>query len=207
MLDNYDRNDEGLIYQINPTPITYDHEYVASRYDTYGELNGMMSHLRLGYIVGALGRRPESICDVGYGNGAFLKACRNAIPDRYGFDVTDYPVPQGVRFTKNWLDLEVDVLTFFDVLEHFEDPYVLRQCRAENVVISLPWCHYESDEWFDRWKHRRPNEHLWHFDLHGMTNFARVCGFKLADFSDVEDIIRRPETDRPNILTVLLKRA
>jgi hypothetical protein len=40
-----------------------------------------------------------------------------------------------------------------------------------------------------------------------MTNFARVCGFKLADFSDVEDIIRRPENDRPNILTVLLKRA
>lgn len=207
MLENYARNDEGLVYQINPTPITYDHEYVASRYDTYGELNGMMSHLRLGYIVGALERRPESICDVGYGNGAFLKACRTAVPDRYGFDVTDYPVPQGVRFTKDWLNLEVDVLTFFDVLEHFEDPYVLRQAKAENIVISLPWCHYESDEWFERWKHRRPNEHLWHFDLHGMTNFARVCGYKLVDFSDVEDIIRRPESDRPNILTVLLKRA
>jgi len=166
-----------------------------------------MSHLRLGYIIGALGRRPTSICDVGYGNGAFLKACHTAIPERYGFDVTDYPIPSGVQFASNWLDLEVDVLTFFDVLEHFKDPYVLRHCRAKSVVISLPWCHYESDAWFDQWKHRRPNEHLWHFDVAGMTNFAHACGFVVTQVSDMEDIIRRPEGANPNILTVLLTRA
>jgi hypothetical protein len=206
MLPNYDVNQDGVIYQLSREPFTYDTEYVDARYNTYGDLNAWMSHLRLGYIVGAIGRIPESIIDVGYGNGAFLETCTRIIPNCYGFDVSGYPVPPGVTFAEDWMSKPVDVVTFFDVLEHFEDPYVIRDLKAKYVVISLPWCHYRSDDWFDTWKHRRPNEHLWFFNPQSMMQFAESTGYELLHFSNLEDTIRRSPDGSPNILSVTLKR-
>lgn len=206
MLDNYEYNADGVIRQLRREPFTYDTAYVDARYNTYGDLNAWMSHLRLGYIVGALGRVPDSIVDVGYGNGAFLETCSKLIPNCYGYDVSGYPLPAGVTFLENWLTTPVDVVTFFDVLEHFDDPYVLRECKANYVVISLPWCHYTSDDWFANWKHRRPNEHLWHFKPESMMRFAESVGYELVHFHNVEDVIRRPTDGLQNILSVTLKR-
>ena len=70
MLDNYEKDSNGVIFQKDREPFLYDYSY-ADNYNTL-PTNDIMSHLRLGYIIGSLGKMPESILDVGYGNGAFL---------------------------------------------------------------------------------------------------------------------------------------
>jgi hypothetical protein len=205
MLKNYSKNEDGLIYQINKNPIQYNQEYVEKRYDSYGELTNYMSYLRLGYISGVIKEKINSILDVGYGNGTFLKVCKKTIPNCYGYDVTNYQLPHGVEFVENWIDSETDVTTFFDVIEHLEDPYIVKNLKTKYIVISVPWCHYESDEWFENWKHRRPNEHLWHFNESSMENFANSIGFELMNHSNFEDNIRGSLNNKKNILTVCLK--
>jgi len=205
MLENYSKNNDGVIYQINKTPIIYDEEYVRLRYDSYGELTNYMSHLRLGYVLGIVKDKINSILDVGYGNGSFLKVCQKTIPNCYGFDITDYEKPDGVKFVQDWINSDVDVTTFFDVLEHLEDPYILKNLNTKYLIISLPWCHYENDEWFQNWKHRRPDEHLWHFDEKSVVNFAKSIGFDVINITNIEDNIRGTLNNRENILTVGLK--
>jgi len=208
MLPNYATNKDGLIYQIDKTPFEYNEEYVKVRYDTYGDLNKQMSHLRLGYVFGSTGIKVNSILDVGYGNGAFLKVCEGIIQERSGYDVSGYKVPEGVFFDSEWIKNSglYDVITFFDVLEHFENPYIIRDLNCKYIVVSLPWCHYLSDEWFENWKHRRPNEHLWFFDHKTIYSFAESCGYEVINHCNVEDVIRKPNDGYENILTFCLKR-
>jgi hypothetical protein len=155
--------DEKVKTIINVADLSNE-EYVEKRYDSYGELTNYMSHLRLGYVFGVVKEKINSILDVGYGNGSFLKVCKKTIPNCYGHDVTNYKLPEGVEFVNNWIESETDVTTFFDVIEHLDDPYIVKNLKTKYIIISVPWCHYESDEWFENWKHRRPNEHLWHFN-------------------------------------------
>lgn len=205
MLNNYSKNEDGLIYQIIKNPIQYNQEYVEKRYDSYGELTNYMSHLRLGYVSGVVKEKINSILDVGYGNGSFLQVCKKTILNCYGHDVTNYKLPDGIEFVDNWIESETDVTTFFDVIEHLDDPYIVKNLKTKYIIISVPWCHYESDEWFENWKHRRPNEHLWHFDEKSMKNFANSIGFELIHSSNIEDNIRGPLNNKKNILTVCLK--
>lgn len=207
MLDNYNINSDGVIYQIhNRAPFRYDKEYIYKRYDTYGILNEQMSSLRLGYIFGGISEPINSILDVGYGNGAFLKACKTLIPNCYGYDITDYPVPEGTTFVKDWKNTQVDIVTFFDVLEHLESPYVIKELNTKYIIVSLPWCHYFSDEWFFEWKHRRENEHLWFFNELSIYKFAESTGYEVINYCNIEDSIRGKLNGSNNILTFIMKK-
>jgi Methyltransferase domain len=216
MLHNYAVNEDNLVYQIDREPFDYTPDYAVVRYDTYGELNERMSHLRLGYLAGVLGHMPGSLIDVGYGNGAFLRTASKVIPNTMGYDVSGYPIPEGSTFEANWLSRMVDVVAMFDVLEHFDDPYILKYCQANYIVLSTPWCHYNelaaqgtddyASAWFENWKHRRPNEHLWFFDAQSITKFAHKIGASVMDISSIEDVIRTPVANRPNILSAVLRK-
>ena len=199
MIPNYELSEDGVIKQISRNPFTYDLGYVSSRYETYGELTERMSHLRLGFIVGTLGRLPSSLMDIGYGNGSFLSLCKKGGVLSYGFDVSDWPLPDGcARATR--LDQDVECATFFDSLEHFVNIDQVAQLKAKFVFISVPWCHYHSDEWFESWKHRRPDEHLWHFNEISLRNFMYRHGYELLSYSALEDLIRVSQ-EPLNILT------
>jgi hypothetical protein len=205
MLNGYIKNKDDLIHQVNYSKISYDKNYVTERYDTYGVLNNVMSSLRLGYITGTLGKIPESILDVGYGNGSFLKTCSTIIPKCYGSDISGYPLPENIQFVSDWVKTPVDVLTFFDALEHFDDPYILRNAKAKYIVVSVPWCHYHSEEWFLNWKHRRPNEHLWFFNEKSIFKFAKAIGCEIINYCNIEDSIRKNNNEK-NILTFTMKK-
>jgi hypothetical protein len=201
MLDNYIRLDNGVIKQDKVDKIEYTPGYINNSYNNYGIKTTQISHLRLGYILGALGKVPNSILDVGYGNGEFIKTCSQVIPNCYGNDVSGYPIPEGVLFVDDIYSQQFDVVCFFDVLEHFDNIYDIKQLMTEYVVISLPNCHFPSDEWFEGWKHRRPNEHLWHFNAMSLMNFMGEIGYKTLDLSNIEDIVRPGVDASPNILT------
>jgi len=208
MLENYIQLENGVVKQNSffKQKKTYDVEYVDVRYNSYGEKSVYMSYLRLGYLIGTIKKIPTSILDVGYGNGDFLKVCSQVIPKCYGNDVSTYPLPDGVEYVSDITSTYFDVISFFDVLEHFEDISFVQNLKCEHVLISIPWCHNLNDEWFKSWKHRRPDEHLWHFDLAALTAFFKESGFSLVTSSSLEDTIRTPVDSLPNILTCMFRR-
>jgi len=207
MIPNYSRLSNGVIKQNVIQKITYDFDY-SNKYNSYGEKGIKLSYLRLGVLLGLLQHTPNSIVDVGYGNGDFLRACVGPIPNVYGCDLSDYPVPQGC--TKiNLTDIkQVDVVCFFDSLEHFEDISIIKNIDTKYVFISVPWCHYVSDEWFEKWYHRRENEHLFHFNKQSLITFFEECGYEHMYTGCYEDIIRvNPSVaPLPNILSGLFRK-
>lgn len=200
MKEQYLKNEFGIIYQKNPKIIDYNIEYVEKRYNTYGESVERMSHLRLGYIIGSIGNIPESILDVGYGNGNFLKTCSKIIKNTYGNDISGYPIPEDSIFIENIFEKYFEIITFFDCLEHYSDINFLKNLNCKYICISVPWCHYFDENWFENWKHRRPNEHLWHFNEKSLECFMKSQNFKLINHCNIEDTIRKDSTEH-NILT------
>lgn len=206
MIENYEKLPNGLVRQKEiGNLIEYDDSYIST-YESFGEIGYRMSYLRYGHIIGMIKEIPESILDVGYGSGDFLRACTNSVKKCYGNDISGHQLPEGIEFIDDITSQHFDVITFFDSLEHFECIDFVKNLDCKYVIISVPECHYFSDEWFDSWKHRKPNEHLWHFNKESLINFMNENGFECIGVSNVEDIIRKPVDENPNILTGVFKK-
>lgn len=204
MLENYAKDKNGVIYQVERQKFDYDDVYIQRAYGKAPVAE--MSYLRLGYVIGAIGHTPASILDVGYGKGDFLKAAKNVIADVNGYDIPPaYPI-EGITTVDSLYDRHYEVVTFFDSLEHFSDIYEISRLNCDYICISLPWCHYFSDEWFSNWKHRKANEHLWHFNEEALRNFFASIGFNAINTCNVEDAIRRPDAEWKNILSGVFRR-
>jgi hypothetical protein len=207
MLKNYELLNNGVIKQIKKIfEVNYNIEYIENSYNQYGELGMRMGHLRLGYLIGCIGFIPNSILDIGYGNGDFLRVCTNLIDDCYGNDISGYKVPENVTFISDPYENKYDVVSLFDVIEHFDNIYDLKNLKTDYLYVSTPNCHYESDEWFEKWKHRRPDEHLWHFNRESLINFMLEIGYQCLTTSNIEDTIRKSNDNFGNILTGIFKK-
>lgn len=201
----YSIDEYGVIHQENPQPYVYDQTYVST-YDTpeYQRNSDILQALRLGFVIGSLGYKPDSILDYGYGNGAFMKFIRPHIDKVYGYDVTCLPV-DGCHIVKELR--KVDVITFWDALEHVHDLSFVKDLDCKMIVISLPWCHEKGGDWFDtKYKHRKPNEHVHHFDIISLIRFMESIGWRDISDSHHEDIVRKSTHGRENILTMAFKR-
>ena len=206
-LENYVKLDNGVIKQKIINKIAYNYEY-SNKYNNYGEKANYLSYLRLGVLLGNINKIPNSILDVGYGNGAFLNAAKNIINNCSGFDISDFPLPDDITIENSMYEKHFDVICFFDSLEHFDDISVIDKLKCDYVFISVPWCHNLSDEWFLNWYHRRPNEHLWHFNDISLVNFFKENGFECIYKSNFEDTIRKNITCNgySNILSAVFKK-
>jgi len=200
MIENYKLTPDGVIEQIIKDEFIYDKSY-GDRYHAFSTKN--IENLRLGYIIGSIGKVPDSLLDVGYGNGDFLINSKGLIKDLYGNDVEpSYPLPNGIDFISDITKKEVEVVCFFDSLEHFHDIEFVKDLKCKYVIISLPWCHGgHDDEWFLNWKHRKPNEHIYHFNEESLVKFMLRQGFELINYCNLEDNIRLDKNLTPNILT------
>jgi hypothetical protein len=206
-LENYVKLENGVIKQKNVNKIEYNYEY-SNKYNDHGEKANYLSYLRLGVLLGNINKIPTSILDVGYGNGAFLNAAKNIINHCSGFDISGFPLPDDITIENSIYEKHFDVICFFDSLEHFDDINVIDKLKCDYVYISLPWCHYFSDEWFLNWYHRKPNEHLWHFNSESLIRFFEENGYKNIYLGNVEDTIRKNSTsnENPNILSAIFKK-
>lgn len=205
MINNYTILENGVIRQDNVEIITYNKDYIINSYDTYGELGLRMANLRAGFLLGSVGPI-NSILDVGYGNGDFLKVANNLIPSCYGNDISGYEIPDGSTFIDNITERHFDVICFFDVLEHFLDISFVKDLKCDYIFLSVPWCHNFSDEWFLNWKHRKPNEHLHHFNSESLESYMKDMGYSLVKISNFEDSIRKSIDLYPNILSGIFKK-
>jgi hypothetical protein len=203
----YATDQYGVIVQQDHKPFIYDPQY-ASTYDTeaYQRESEKLQALRLGFVYGAHGKRITSIADIGYGNGAFMKFAKQVIPYVYGHDVTGvfvegcYIMPEIVK---------ADVITFWDVLEHFVDLSFVKDLPAETVCVSLPYCHIitEGKEWFDNnYPHRKPDEHIRHFNEFSLSAMMDSYGWRTVAVSGHEDIVRKSKHGLQNILSMAFKR-
>jgi hypothetical protein len=208
MTEEYEYLENGLIKQVNYKKIEYNYDY-NEKYNNYKEKGAQLSYLRLGILLGNLGFTPEKILDVGYGNGDFLRASKTAdIKECCGYDLSTYPVPEDCTKVDSMYTEKYDVVTFFDSLEHFDDIYIIKNITTDYVFISVPHCHNYSKEWFMNWYHRRPNEHLWHFNEKSIVLFFKEIGYELIYMSNFEDTIRKNKIVYPdkNILSCIFKK-
>jgi ADP-L-glycero-D-manno-heptose 6-epimerase len=205
-LSNYEKLENGIIRQINIKKIDYNFEY-SNKYNAYGEKSNL-SYLRMGVLLGLLLKPPESLLDVGYGNGDFLKVASTAIENCYGSDISDYPIPMNCKKVDLFEKRHYDVICFFDSLEHFDDIYFIEKLDCDYIYISVPWCHNFTSEWFLQWYHRRENEHLWHFNKSSLIQFFGSNNYECVYSSNVEDVVRKNPNSLyyPNILTCLFKK-
>ena len=210
---------DGALMALNFHPRVYDPSYVAERYDVYGEAAGRrMSALRVALMRAHIGtgtadgdragedRGHMRALDFGLGNGAFLKQLRDSWGrvQCWGYDISQYRI-DGIPMWPSATDgVEWDVITFWDSLEHVEDiDRLVAGLNTRFVVISLPWCHARTmgADWFMGWKHRRPDEHKWHFDPTSLSNFMHRHGYRTLFVGNPEDVVRTPGSHLPNILT------
>lgn len=202
-------DDFGALVQLDAKPYKYDAAYSAL-YDTpeYTRQNDILQAMRFGFCTAALGSPIRSIIDTGYGNGAFMKFAKKALPTPYvgGIDVTGVPVPAGC------IQLETyqfcDVATFWDVLEHIPNLSFLRDLPARVVAISLPNCTaFRGEEWLlNEYRHLKPDEHVRHFDSVSLAKTMGYYGWQRIATGHHEDIVRRPANGVPNILSMAFKR-
>lgn len=203
--DEYQMDKFGVIHHLNPEPYTYDEKY-SSTYDTdeYRKGNDILQALRIGMMSGVMGDvKQYKHLDMGCGNGAFLRALNS--PYGYGHDISDHKV-QGV-FKVSWHAVTSHTwysVSFWDCLEHLPDiEYTVKSINAHYVFISLPWMHTEMPvEWFaNEYPHRKPGEHLHHFDDFALENYMDYLGYQMICRSNLEDRVRKSKHGMANILT------
>lgn len=165
----------------------YDDEYFR-KYQGYAatEMGRRITAARVAFV-----RRwsvpSDSIIDVGIGCGDFVDVSRQAGLDMYGFDVSR----PGVAWLEErglFLDpmrAPVDVLTFWDSLEHIPTAAdYLRRVRSM-AFVSLPIVPGDGPPPLD-WKHFRRDEHCWYWTRDGLLNWMAAQGFAFVDESDLE---------------------
>ena len=215
MIENYKQDKNGVIQQINRKPFSYDYNY-SDNYNSelYKENSKVLSGARVGFSIANHNlfygyTKVNSILDIGYGNGEFLKQCSKFIPNCYGYDVSPYKLDSPIKLIDTMeevLSTRFDIITFWDSLEHFENIDFIENLKCDIICISMPYCHWnrdEDDEWFKNWKHRKPDEHLYHFNPRTLCNFMESKKYKpLIMNSNIEEIVRQNKNEpRQNIFS------
>jgi len=208
MLEGYEKLSNGVIKHVDATPLVYDEEYtIEYNARQMGALNDELSYLRLGLLLGGINQSMVKLLDVGYGDGNFLSKTKSIVKDCYGYDIPPvFPLPQGVERVDNVTGAYYDVVTFFNSLEHMPEIDFIKNIQCKYLMITTPWCHYFSDDWFETWKHRKPNEHIWHFNDETLTRFMNQSGYSVVHLSNVEDCLRGEKIGYASYLTAIFRK-
>lgn len=204
----YSIDEHGIINQLDARPFTYDEKYVST-YDTpeYKSNALQLQAMRYGFVCAAHGAPISSLLDYGCGNGEFLKYAARGINKVSGLDVSGIKhIADGIPVLN--FTIPANVYTFWDVVEHIPNLNLLARLNCDTVCFSVPNCIPKSVEDFDSWYHRKPDEHLHHFNHNSLMSIMYRYGWLCVAVSYHEDIIRKRETQRgiPNILSMAFGR-
>lgn len=168
----------------------YDDEYF-SRYQALADtpLGRQLTAARIQLVAR---HHQGRVLDVGIGAGQFIEAR----PDTLGYDVN----PAGIMWLKShgkWVNLydpwfideRFPALSFWDSLEHIDQPDVAVAKAERWVFVSVPI--FENGEHVLRSKHYRKTEHIWYWTHDGLINWFTEQGFKLAEHNTIESDLGR----------------
>ncbi|WP_249278403.1 methyltransferase domain-containing protein [Bordetella genomosp. 7] len=172
-------------YPVKPEDMPYDAEYFAKyRENADTGIGRALTQARMDLVAR---HYTGFLLDVGIGCGQFVEAR----PQTFGYDVN----PAGVAWLRDrgwYQDLYAGTcaaLSFWDSLEHIQDPgAAVRQAR-EWVFVSLPI--FDGADHCLRSKHFRKNEHIWYWTHDGIIRWMAAQGFECVESNTVETEIGR----------------
>lgn len=136
-----------------------------------------LNKARWQFVVNEAQSHPKILLDFGCGAGAFEKYPLNGVKV-YSYDPYFNP---SLSFT---LASKIDVITFWDSLEHMRRIDLIPLLGAEHLVMSLPIL--EDVEKVISWRHFRPDEHVWCFTEIALIRLMSKFGYELKAKSDFE---------------------
>jgi hypothetical protein len=166
-----------------------------------------MSFLRIGYLTSFLPIetiRQMKMVDIGSGNNIFYNVSKTVFKEAYAYDVAGESISKESLYSLSW-----DLVTLFDVLEHFEDIDDLFKINWKYAFISFPETpKVNSWEELKTWRHFKPNEHIWCLNKEGVTQWFNDNNCLVLGVSHFEDLIRvRWNPDLPNITSMVIERS
>lgn len=172
-------------YPVKTSDMPYDAQYFY-RYLSQA-FSGIGADLNAARIEFVKKHHQGELLDVGIGCGQFV----SSRPETVGFDVN----PEGIEFLKanaKWWDLylaPVDAATFWDSLEHIEEPAKAIEQVRKWAFVSIPI--FDGADHCLKSKHFRKNEHIWYWTHDGLINWFSRQGFECVEHNDMETRIGR----------------
>lgn len=175
----------GIGYYPVPNNRPYDHKY----FDKYQK----MSETKLGKEltksrIELISRHYDGlVLDVGIGSGQFVTERKNTV----GFDVNQKALKwlKEKELYRNLYTHKYNALSFWDSLEHIDEPQIAIQQARNWVFVSIPI--FSCAEHVIRSHHFRPTEHIWYFTHQGIINFFESEGFELKEHNTIETSLGR----------------
>lgn len=172
----------------------YADEYVKRSSSDFGK---DLLHIRVDAARGVLGTTApiSTLLDYGCGTGNFVTAMRKFVSRAYGYDVnTNYLKVWGDRkyltTSLTRVPLPLDIVTFFDSLEHVKDVRgCLQYLNPKYAIVALPL--FTSLKRVKTSKHFKPREHLHYFTHQSITKLFHISGFTLTGADTVESRLGR----------------
>ena len=198
----FEKGKYGFWKQVDPKPFEYDLDYKKKQ-----NTNVEMSYLRLGWLMAFFDYerlKSMQIVDVGSGNGSFVKNAGNVVKIAKGYDLCGESISRDELYETVW-----DIVFLTDVLEHFENIDHLFKMKWKYCFLSFPETPDVKDyEELTKWKHFKPNEHIWCLNSRGICNWLEDKNCIVIATSCIEDAIRiRWNKTKINISTVLAFRS
>lgn len=165
--------------------------------DRFGPMQWVLRALRRARLRALGARGPGRALDIGCGDGSFLTALA-----RQGWDVSGTELSESIAATAKqrlgervhvgaiedigFAEASFDLVTFWHVLEHLDDPAgALTEARRlvktdGRVVVAVP----NIESWQARifkedWLHLDVPRHRWHFSPPSLATLADRCGFRV----------------------------
>lgn len=175
-------------------PVPPERPYDASYFAKYRQMAQTNMGIQLNAArIQLVGRHHQGkVLDVGIGSGQFVETR----PDTWGYDVN----PEGIAWLKaggRWANLydpyfpdgDFPALTFWDSLEHIDDPEAAVARASQWVFVSLPV--FKSAEHILTSRHYRKDEHIWYFTDGGIRRWFDAQGFACAEHNTIESMLGR----------------
>jgi len=178
----------GVAYQKD---VTEKFEYGDAYFEHYKRLEGTEVATRLNAGRCALLARhaaPEAtVLDIGAGSGTFVRTALRWGFDAKGFDVIPRTVAELKREKLFASDADgFDVVTFWDSLEHIDDPETVLRRINKNAMVLVAIPIIEDLTKIRESKHYKPGEHLFYCTDAGFVDWMALHGFRLLERSTHE---------------------
>ena len=163
-----------------PPARPYNSQYFA-KYRTYAETETgrALTQARIDLVA----RHYHGlVLDVGIGAGQFV----SERPETVGYDVN----PAGIAWLKDnscFVDLYTEgapALTFWDSLEHIDDPVSAIRQAGQYVFLSIPI--FKDAEDILASHHYKKDEHIWYFTDSGLRRWFAEQGFTCVEHNEIE---------------------
>lgn len=129
-----------------------------------------------------------ALLDYGCATGVFHTAAPSA------FHATGWDVNPASPFHNHLPDGHYDILTLWDVIEHLQAPLSpVLDYAPEYVFVCSPNADNTTVEWFDKWKHYKPTEHIHYYTPKTLAMSMASIGYKLLETNFDEGRLRDPD--------------